>query len=683
MHVTCIMYFPHDVAHQLHLDSNEFYQICFPIKVKYVSEKRLHNKCISNEAKHLINEKSAAYSQFRSGDITWQRNNKIKNDLNRKISKIKLDFFSSSFENFKNDSKKCWDLMRQLTGTTQSRKNIICLLENNTETTDIQRIVNIFSNYFSKVGENLDQMLPTNQVSPYQLITRNEKNFYLFPVTPEEVCKIIAKLKITRTHPNHISVKFFKSIRHLISIPLCNIINASFQSGIFPNFLKSAKITPVYKKGNKKIPSNYRPISSLPFISKIYERAMTNRLISFFEKFNLFSNKQFGFLKNRSTKDAIYDFTETVYDALDSKKHTVSALIDLKSAFDTVNHQILLKKLELYGVRGHGLDWIRSYLTDRDNYVALNNKYSTHTTSNIGIPQGSIIGPILFIIYINDLPSISQELSATLYADDTNFSHSDSDYEQLVTTLNMELSKVHDWTVANRLTINVSKTELLLFSNRSPNTFGNNILLNGDSIEFVDHARFLGVFIDGKLNFESHINHVLGKISRHAGILLKIHRFLTPHAKILYYNSFILPYLSYNILHWGSTNYTHLIPLITIQKRIIRTMANGNPFQFEPSTPLFHRLKILKLKDLYKYQLAVDTHIKFTNGFYEESHGLNLHNSTLYVSPKFHRLSRTQQSITFMGPSIWNSLPRTLKSIASLPAFKKQLKEHLLKKYEN
>ena len=660
---------------------NIFYQDSFPIKKKYISQKRFNNKWITNNVKHLINQKSAAYKNFRLGHISKENNNAIKNRLNRQINKMKINFFSSSFEAFKKNSKKCWNTLFDLTGTNKTRRDNISLLENDTEIKNPQDVVDTFSNFFANVGRNLEQLLENNQISPYQHIPRNERNFFLFPVTEEECSKCIANLKITRTLPNQISVKIFKSIRNYISNPLSKILNVSFTTGIFPDSLKLAKLTAVHKKGCKKTVSNYRPISSLPFISKIYERCMTNRIISFFSKFNLFSNKQFGFLKKRSTKDAILDFTETVYDALNAKRHNISVLIDLKSAFDTVNHRILLNKLELYGVRGLGLDWIKTYLTNRENYVALGKTYSTHCTTNIGIPQGSIIGPILFIIYINDLPSVSDHLSATLYADDTNFSVSDINFNRMIPTLNAELSKVYDWTVANRLTINVNKTELLLFTNRYMDLNDDQVILNDNRIGFVSHARFLGVIIDANLDFKTHINHVVGKISRHAGILYKIHKFLTPHAKMLYYNSFILPYLSYNILHWGGTNKTHLEPLEIIHKRIIRTLATGKSYNLVHTNPLFLKLNILKLNDLYRFHAAVDTHAKVLEGHYRSSHNLNTRYRNCAV-PKFHRLTRTQQSITFNGPTIWNSLPESIKLLDSLPSFKNHLKTFYIKQYE-
>ena len=387
-----------------------------------------------------------------------------------------------------------------------------------------------------------------------------------------------------------------------------NILNSSFFYGIFPESMKIAKITPVYKKGDAKICANYRPISSLPFLSKIIERCMANRIISFFNKYSLFSDKQFGFLKNKSTQDALLDFCENVYDALNAKKHNISILIDLKSAFDTVNHSILLKKLELYGIRGHGLEWIKSYLSNRKFYVGLKNTHSANHTLNIGIPQGSILGPIFFIIYNNDLPLVSNLLSTTLFADDTNFSMTSDDYNSMIPALNDELVKINEWAVANRLTINTSKTELLLFTNRQPLHSDTDVLLGGHPVGYIENARFLGVTFDNKMNFKLHINNVVCKISKHGGILYKIKNNLLLPARITYYNSFILPYLTFNILHWGNTNETHLNPLFISQKRIIRTIADAG--YLDSSTPLFFRLKILKLSDLYKFQAVLDTYKK-------------------------------------------------------------------------
>ena len=658
---------------------NNFYQKCFPLKTKLVSTKRLQNKWITVEIKRLINQKSESFKKLRKGEITREANNRLKNKINSQIKIAKNRFYTGAFEQSGNNMKKTWNILGELVGSKKSKENVIKLLDESGEITEPKDIANKFAGFFSGVGQNLDSNLESADESPYQHVPRNSNSFYLFPVTDDECLNIIASLKLTSVDKNHIPVKVFKLVSQYLCYPIAKIVNLSFTHGIFPKVLKIAKITPIHKKNDKNVCSNYRPISCLPLLSKVFERLIANRITSFFTKFNLFSKKQYGFIKNRSTQDAVLSFVESVYEALDSRKHNISVLVDLKSAFDTVNHNILLKKLELYGFRGPLLLLLHSYLQDRQFQVRLGGVCSTKHTVNIGIPQGSILGPLLFIIYNNDLPYVSDKLSTTLFADDTNFSIEHRDFEQMVPILNSELSKIANWTVANRLTINTSKTEMLFFSNRPNVTLSNELItLKDEYVSFVNHARFLGVIIDDKMNFKKHINLVVDKLSKHAGILYKIKGQLTNSARITYYNSFILPYLSFNILHWGSTNDIHLLPLIKIQKRIVRTISDADFLAH--TTPLFHTLKILKLKDLYKFQAVIDTHKKIQDGFYGIQHGLQTRNSKLAL-PKFHRLTRTQQSVTFNGPTLWNMLPGEIRNIDVLSRFKRKLKDHYLSQY--
>ena len=336
---------------------NDLYIKCFPLKVKFVSIKRLKNRWITSDVKRLINEKSDLFKKFRRGVITREENNTKKNQLNKQINKAKNQFFLNAFELFKNDSKRKWKLLNGLMGKDKKKNEIIEILDGADLLTDTEDIVNKFADFFSSVGRTLDSDLPnTSNLSPLHYINRNLNSFYLFSVTNEEISKSISNLKVTKTDKNYIPVNIFKSISEIICHPLSKIINSSFSLGKFPKIFKLARVTPVHKKNEKNSCSNYRPISCLPYVSKIFERLMTNKIVKFFHKFNIFNTQQFGFLKNKSTQDAILDFTEKIYDAFNDKKHNLSILIDLKSAFDTVNHDILVKRLELYGLRGPGLN---------------------------------------------------------------------------------------------------------------------------------------------------------------------------------------------------------------------------------------------------------------------------------------------------------------------------------------
>ena len=273
---------------------------------------------------------------------------------------------------------------------------------------------------------------------------------------------------------------------------------------------------------------------------------------------------------------------------------------------------------------------------------------------------------------------VSNKLSTTLYADDTNFSIYHSDYNVMISSLNCELVKIHEWTLANRLTINTSKTEMLLFSNRIITQRDEEVTLDGDPVGWVDQARFLGVKIDNKVNFKMHISHVLDKIAKLGGILYKIKDNLPTNTRINYYNAFIMPHLEFNILHWGGTNASHLQPLVNVQKRIIRNIADED--YLAHTTPLFFKLKLLKIRDIYKYQAVIDTYIKIKEGQYKVFHGLQTRSNKLAL-PKFHRLAKTQQSVTFNGPTFWNNLPQEIRNIPTLSCFKVKLKEYYLNCY--
>ena len=252
-------------------------------------------------------------------------------------------------------------------------------------------------------------------------------------------------------------MKLLVSNKDVVSHVICDLINQSMDQCVFPDSLKLAKIIPVHKRGDWRTPSHFRPISILPYLSKIFEKIVYNRLIDHFSINNILTPLQFGFRKNVSTLDAIVHFTELIYNSLNNKESCLNILIDFSKAFDTVNHEILLRKLECYGVRGSALLWVASYLKDRRQFLSIGGKVSETKTTNISIPQGSILGPLFFLVYVNCLPNVSQIFRPTMFADDCTLSVVGKNISEMITICNGELSNFQSWAISNKLSINIEK----------------------------------------------------------------------------------------------------------------------------------------------------------------------------------------------------------------------------------
>ena len=470
----------------------------------------------------------------------------------------------------------------------------------------------------------------------------------------------------------------YKTIKELIVYPICNLINGSFSTGVFPDSLKYANITPILKSGSPQEVSNYRPISVLSTLSKIFEKAISNRLLKFIHKYSIISEKQFGFLKNRSTADAIYNLIEHIYSALNNKQYSISVFIDLRKAFDTVNKDILLRKLSRYGIRGLPLKLLSSYMSERKQCVRIGSVKSNFSTVNIGVPQGSILGPLLFILYINDLPLVPNNLSTILYADDTTIYGSSMDDAALTDRFNIELNKVYQYTCVNRLSLNVAKTYAILFSNRSMSDASSRVKLSDQYIEFVESGKFLGVTIDNKLSFAHHIGNVCSKLSRTIGVFYKLRHDIPRDNLIRLYYSLFYPYLLYCNVIWGGTYQSHLEPIIKLQKKVIRIIMGEH--YLAHTCNLFFQAKILKFSDLHRFLVCnhmyknLNQYINLNNHVYSTRNRDN-------IAPMFQRLSLTQHSVSYSGPHIWNSLPENLKNIQSFPTFKRELKLYFVNLY--
>lgn len=320
--------------------------------------------------------------------------------------------------------------------------------------------------FFTNIGSDLDKEIPHTQKNFGNFLQGvfNE-SLYLNPTTKKEIISIICSIKCKPMCSgfDELPSLLIKRIAHSISDPLSFIINLSLETGIVPDKLKIAKVVPLFKSGEASVFSNYRPVSILPIFSKIYEKVIYTRILNFFNKHNILYNKQFGFRSKHSTSLALIDLIDKISQAIDNNEFTIGIFLDLSKAFDTVNHNILLKKMEFYGVRGLPLSWMQSYLQNRYQYIDFQGTISDYLPISCGVPQGSILGPLLFLIYVNDLPNSSTILKSILFADDTNLFLSDRDFSVLLNTANDELTKVSEWLYANRFSMNVKKNTFLSF----------------------------------------------------------------------------------------------------------------------------------------------------------------------------------------------------------------------------
>ncbi len=670
---------------------NTIFDKCVPLKKKTSGKRNIKPKSpwITFGLLKSIRRKDVLYKKSlrKPSDTNIAKYKQYRNKLNSLLRTAKRNYYSELLEDEKNNMRNTWKIINSIIRKKTKTSNEKFVLDNKDITCPIE-IATQFNKYFANIGPKLASSIQHNgkDFSFYLNENHTASTFFFKPTDEEEICTLIAKLGNGKS-AGHDDIKsdVVKQVSKEISIPLAMIFNLSLSTGIVPDDLKIAKVVPIYKKDNPELFGNYRPVSVLPCLSKILERIVHNRVYDFLCKNNILFKKQYGFRTDHSTYMAVLDFVSTITKAIDDNMYTMSIFMDLSKAFDTIDHGILLQKLYHYGFRGVSNDWFCNYLSNRKQFVVYNSTKSPTEDVSCGVPQGSILGPLLFILYMNDICNTSKILNMILFADDTTVFYSNKNLSILCSTMNTELKEISNWFKANKLSLNASKTNLMYLGTSKQTgsikeSSDHNIYLDGCKLNRVQDAKFLGITIDENLSWKKHVDSVCKTCSRNIGVLSKVKHFLPSTTMKQLYCTLVLPYLNYGLLLWGNVTNEYMNKVFKLQKRAIRTISNS-PYLC-PTKPLFTKYNILNIFDLYMRDVAIFMYKYKSNMLPQSFDGCFVTNKDTHTyntrnKDNFKSYIGKIKTIFTNGPKIWNALPNELKHTKSLSLFRSKIKCHI------
>ena len=438
---------------------------------------------------------------------------KYQNQIINLLRVSKQTHYNKYFKENKNNCRAIWIGINEVICPKNKRKlnSPTSLIDEDKTITNPKNIVEHFNKFFIKIGTNIEiKISPTKKYYTDYLLNPSKETFLITPTTDEAISHIIYDLRIRKsTGPNSIPTKVMKQIKDVISALLAKLTNISFHNGVFPSIHKIAKVIPIFKSESRVACNNYRSISLFSNIGKIIEKLMHKLLHSFLETQNCFYLAQFGFRLNVSANNALMSMTETIQTKLDKGKSCARVFVDLKKALDTVDHNILWRKLDYYGIRGIANKWFCSYLKKRKQFVSIENNTSSVKEILTGVPQGSVLGPLLFLIYINDLHKSIRFSNTYHFTDDTSIIQSNPSLKRLSKQVNKDLANLSNWLRTNKLSPNVKKTELVIFRPRKrKRDHGFKFKLDGKRLVPTNSVKYLGALIDELLLWNKQITQI-------------------------------------------------------------------------------------------------------------------------------------------------------------------------------
>lgn len=616
-----------------------------------------------------------------------------KNRLLNKIRLIKNNYYSKIFEENKKNSKKQWLCIKELIGTKAKQSKIVLKDESGSLLTSPKDVANKLNEHFCTIANKLRQaILQDNLNISYDRYgesfreSSNGESIFFYPTSREEVLNLISNLKNNKA-PGYdkITPLIVKSISGYIVDVLVYIFNLSLSSGTFPTELKKAVIIPLFKKNDKLEPTNYRPISLLPILSKLLEKIVKVRVIKFLNKHNYFSKNQYGFQSGLNTGDAVLDFMSKVYTGKNEGKICAGIFVDVMKAFDTVDHVILLNRMRLAGIRGIAYNWFHSYLTGRTQMTKVNDVLSSDGELKHGVPQGSVLSGLLFLIYLNNLCNGMFRGSLVAFADDTALFYRANSIGELEDNMQYDVNALRWWFTSNQMVMS-PKTKYIIFAFRKQVKLNNPLKYHNidcslelqnctcQNLEQVENIKYLGLWVDSNLSWKEHINSLKIKLVKYIRIFYMLRTVCYPKLMRTLYFALINSKLEYGIEVWGGAYHSTIFPLITLQKAFVRIISNKS--RFTHSAQLFQKLNILPFKNLFIYKTLK---VYFNRSgdkklvdFYRVSRNkLNV----IVPKPNF---TMFRKFFLFLAPTFFNMLPNSIKECSGKFKFLKLLRKHLI-----
>ena len=642
--------------------------------------------------------------------------NNYRNVYNSTVKMARKVYYRSRVKAAGSNSKEIWSVLKDSLNLPKKTNKINKIIVDGIEITDSVQLADAFNSHFSNIGPSLANAMPQTEKHFSEFLPPpSEATFFMHPISEHTMYDYILSTKPKLgLDDNDISMKMLHDMATPLTKPLTHIFNQSLAKGIFPDRLKVSRCIPIFKKGSPFSPDNFRGVVMINSFSKVFEKIFSDRLVTFFEDTNFFIDTQFGFRKKISTTHALSSILNKITEKLNDDKYVLLVATDIKKCFDSINRDILFKKLENAGIRGHALKWMKSYFKNRSQRVFCNGSNSSSRCDiPFGILQGSILGVILFLCFVNDIPFAAQILISYLFADDNNCLMAADSLHELLSLANIELNQLLQWYNANKMVLHPSKTKAFIFRPPRTNlTLGNfndrhylPVYLNMNHPNEHDitkiipvillpnpdesSARLLGVLFDEKLNFKDHFKQLHGKVAK-AVFSLRIMKNLLDkrHLKLLY-NAYLKSNLDYCSALFTTASKTTVNPIFILQKKAIRIICSSS--YNEHTAILFKNEEILRYEDIMlfnKCKFMFDYKSNNLPKIFNNTWRLNsdLHNYPVRNNSDFYLENVNKPYLIkfplYQFPRAWNSLPEYLKIIDSRKEFIKELYAYLIDSIE-